>query len=174
MNCLLEDILVLSKTESEHQKLKLKPINLRNFCAKIIQKLTSIYADREVEFNYQAEIELVNLDLTTIRNILDNLLSNALKYSPSGTTVELTVTYSKQPGEIIIEVRDCGIGIPQESQKHLFESFYRAGNVDTIPGTGLGLSIVKKSVDLYQGSIAVDSQIDRGTTIVVTLPVTET
>ena len=171
MNSLLEDILVLSKTESEQQNLKLEPINLRDFCVKIIQKLTSIYADRKVEFNYQVEIESVNLDLTTIRNILDNLLSNALKYSPSGTTVELNITYSKQPAEIVIEVKDCGIGIPQESQKHLFESFYRGGNVDTIPGTGLGLSIVKKSVDLYQGSIAVDSQIDRGTTIVVTLPI---
>ena len=173
MNSLLEDILVLSKTESEHQKLKLEPIDLKDFCVKIIQKLSSIYADRRIEFNYRVELESVNLDRTTMRNVLDNLLSNALKYSPSDTTVELNITYSRQPAEIIIEVKDSGIGIPQESQKHLFESFYRASNVNTIPGTGLGLSIVKKSVDLYQGSIAVDSQIDRGTKIVVALPIAQ-
>ncbi|MEO1341583.1 MAG: ATP-binding protein, partial [Cyanobacteria bacterium J06635_13] len=77
---------------------------------------------------------------------------------------------SPQNGGIEIKVSDRGIGIPPESQKHLFESFYRAGNANSFPGTGLGLSIVKKSVDLYQGSISVESQVDRGTTITVSLP----
>lgn len=171
MNSLLEDILILSKAESDKQKLKLEPIDLENFCLQIIQKLASIYAGKKVNFDYQVAIKQINLDRTTIRNILNNLLSNALKYSPAGATVELIVSYSPQPAEIKLEVRDRGIGIPQESQKHLFESFYRASNVNNTPGTGLGLSIVKKSVDLYQGSIAVDSQINRGTNIAVTLPI---
>ncbi len=186
MNSLLEDILVLSKAESDKQKLKLESIDLENFCLQIIQKLASIYAGKKVKFDYQVAIiyagkkvkfdyqvaiKQINLDRTTMRNILNNLLSNALKYSPAGATVELIVSYSTQPDKIKLEVRDRGIGIPQESQKHLFESFYRASNVDSTPGTGLGLSIVKKSVDLYQGSIAVDSQINRGTNITVTLPI---
>jgi PAS domain S-box-containing protein len=171
MNSLLEDILVLSKAESDKQKLKLEPIDLENFCLQIIQKLASIYAGKKVNFDYQVAIKEINLDRTTIRNILNNLLSNALKYSPAGATVELIVSYSTQPAKIKLQVRDRGIGIPQESQKHLFESFYRASNVYSTPGTGLGLSIVKKSVDLYQGSIAVDSQINRGTNIAVTLPI---
>jgi len=170
MNCLLEDILVLSRAESDQQELKLEPINLQEFCEKIIQKLTSIYANKQVDFEYQTAIKIVNLDKITLRNILNNLLSNALKYSANGATVKLIISDSSDPATVKIEVCDRGIGIPQESQKHLFESFYRAGNVNSIPGTGLGLSIVKKSVDLYQGSITINSEINLGTQIVVTLP----
>lgn len=171
MNFLLEDVLILSRAESDQQKLKLEPIDLKEFCLQIILKLTSIYVSKGVNFDYQGEFQLVNLDKTTLRYILNNLLSNALKYSDSGGTVELIVSYSKESAEVKIEVSDRGIGIPQESQKHLFESFYRAGNVNSIPGTGLGLSIVKKSVDLYQGSITLSSEINQGTKIVVILPI---
>ena len=170
MNSLLEDILVLSKAESEKGRLKLEPINLVEFCQKIIQKLSSIYADKKIEVDFQVALDSIDLDRTAIGNILNNLLSNALKYSPSGASVELTVVYISTPATIEIEVRDRGIGIPSEAQKHLFESFYRAGNVESVPGTGLGLSIVKKSVDLYRGSITVDSELNRGTNIAVTLP----
>ena len=171
MNSLIEDILVLSKAESEQYKLKLQSINLKEFCQEIIQKLTSIYGNRKVDFNYQLTSQLVNLDKTSLSNILNNLLSNALKYSPPKATVELNISDIECSSKIRIEVRDHGIGIPEESQKHLFESFYRASNVNSIPGTGLGLSIVKKSVDLYQGSVTIDSKINRGTTIIVTLPI---
>ncbi|MEL6578751.1 MAG: PAS domain-containing sensor histidine kinase [Cyanobacteria bacterium J06621_12] len=169
MNSLLENILVLSKAESDKQTLNLEPIELQDFCAKIIQKLASIYADQTVNFDYQLPQRQVNLDRITIWHILNNLLSNALKYSDPGTVVDLIIS---QPSEELIEIKVCdrGIGIPLESQKHLFESFYRAGNANSFPGTGLGLSIVKKSVDLYQGSIAVDSQVGQGTSITVNLP----
>ena len=169
MNSLLEDILVLSKAESDKQILNLEPIELESFCRKIIQKLASIYPSHQVIFDYQTALTTVNLDRTTIWHILNNLLSNALKYSPSGSVVELVIT-DRQSQTITIEVRDRGIGIPSESQKHLFESFYRADNVSSLPGTGLGLSIVKKSVDLYRGTITVNSQVNRGTTITVQLP----
>lgn len=171
MNSLLEDILVLSKTESDKQTLKLEPIELRLFCQKIIHKLASLYANQTVNFEYRLAADIVNLDRVTLSNILNNLLSNALKYSPEKTVVNLIVTAQIEPPGITIEVSDRGIGIPQESQKHLFESFYRASNVSSFPGTGLGMSIVKKTVDLYQGSITVDSQIGQGTKIIVYLPI---
>ncbi|MEO0013682.1 MAG: hypothetical protein RLZZ535_2071 [Cyanobacteriota bacterium] len=171
MNSLLEDILVLSKAESDKQTLKLKPIDLKAFCHKIIQKLASLYADQTVDFEYCLAADIVNLDQTTLSHILNNLLSNALKYSPTKTAVNLIITDQIEPPAIRIEVSDRGIGIPEASQKHLFESFYRASNVSSFPGTGLGLSIVKKSVDLYQGSMTVDSQVDRGTKIIVYLPI---
>ncbi|MEM7590550.1 MAG: PAS domain-containing sensor histidine kinase [Cyanobacteria bacterium P01_A01_bin.83] len=171
MNSLLEDVLVLNKAESDQRQLKLESVNLQEFCFKMIEKITSIYDDKKVEFNYQAEQKIINLDRASLRNILDNLLSNALKYSSSGSTVNLVISQVKQPARVKIEVRDRGIGIPLESQKHLFESFYRASNVNSIPGTGLGLAIVKKSVDLYQGSIVVKSKVNQGTTIEVMLPI---
>jgi len=173
MNSLLEDVLILSKAESAKQKLTVNLLNLKQFCLQIIKELNSVYADREVEFNYVIPQEEINLDPKNLRHILSNLLSNALKYSPSKETVSLTIscTSIEQPRDIIIEVCDRGIGIPQASQKHLFESFYRAANVDDVPGTGLGLSIVKKAVELYQGSIFIDSEVDRGTLITVKLPI---
>ncbi len=171
MNSLLEDILVLSKAESGKQQLQLVPLDLESFCLQMIQQLASIYTDKPINFNYLVEIEPIYLDQKTLRHILSNLLSNAIKYSPPGETIDLIVSYSDEPAEIIIEVCDRGIGIPEESQKHIFESFYRASNVDSIPGTGLGLSITKKVVELYQGSITIDSKVNQGTNILVKLPI---
>ncbi len=171
MSSLLEDVLILSKVESGKQKLTLEPLNLRNFCLQIIQELTAIYADRIINFDYQVPVNPLDLDPKNLRHILSNLLSNALKYSATGKTVDLIVTYVKTSAEIIIEISDRGIGIPQASQKHIFESFYRASNVDNTPGTGLGLSIVKKAVELYQGSITIKSKINKGTKIKVKLPI---
>jgi PAS domain S-box-containing protein len=171
MNSLLEDVLILSKAESDKQTLRREPIDLQTFCGTIIQKLAAIYNDKTIYFDYQLTSPWANLDQTTLRHILNNLLSNALKYSPAKTTVDLIITEQIEPPGIQIEVCDRGIGIPQESQKHLFESFFRAGNASAFPGTGLGLAIVKKSVDLYQGSITVDSQVDQGTKIIVQLPI---
>ena len=175
MNSLLEDVLIISKAESGKQNLKLVPLPLERFCLQIIQGLSSIYAERQIHFEYLVDTETLYLDRTTLQNILNNLLSNALKYSPVDTAIELKISDMERGNrlELIIEVRDSGIGIPQESQKHLFESFYRAGNVGNTPGTGLGLSIVNKAVELYGGSISVDSELNRGTTIVVALPLND-
>lgn len=172
MNSLLEDVLIISKAESGKQTLNLVNLNLEEFCQNIVRELASIYADKTINFEYLVEVDSVNLDRTTFRYILNNLLSNALKYSPSGETVDLKVSShnSNNTYKILIEVQDRGIGIPQSAQKHLFESFYRANNVGSTPGTGLGLSIVNKAVELYQGSITIDSELNCGTKITVELP----
>ena len=172
MNSLLEDILVISRAESGKQKLKFKSLDLKDFCLKIVEELASIYSQNKINFEYLVEINPVSLDGTTLRYILNNLLSNALKYSPPGASVDLNISYNKSDDipKIVIEVRDRGIGIPKNSQKHLFESFYRASNVGSTPGTGLGLSIVNKAVELYQGSISISSKLNRGTKITVELP----
>lgn len=173
MNSLLEDVLIISKAESGKQKLKLVSLDLEQFCWDIVRELTSIYADKKINFTYLVEVDSVNLDRMTLRYILNNLLSNALKYSPAGESVDFQVSCddSDKIPKIVIEVKDRGIGIPESAQKHLFESFYRANNVGNTPGTGLGLSIVNKAVELYQGSIAIDSKLDRGTKITVELPI---
>ncbi len=173
MNSLLEDVLVLSKAESGKQRLTISLLNLKQFCLQIITELSSIYTEVEVEFNYAIPQEEINLDRQNLRQIINNLLANALKYSPKNETVSLTISSTNIDPltDITIEVRDRGIGIPQASQKHLFESFYRASNVGNAPGTGLGLSIVKKAVELYAGSITIDSEVGKGTQITVKLPI---
>ncbi|HBY75497.1 MAG TPA: hybrid sensor histidine kinase/response regulator, partial [Cyanobacteria bacterium UBA11148] len=95
------------------------------------------------------------------------ILSNAVKYSPQGGRVDLTLTCQEQ--EVIFKIKDSGIGIPLEDQRHLFELFHRGGNIGNIPGTGLGLSVVKKCVDVQGGKISVTSEVGVGTTVTVSI-----
>jgi two-component system phosphate regulon sensor histidine kinase PhoR len=103
--------------------------------------------------------------------ILVNLVGNAVKYTPAGGQV--TVGLCQTGDEAFVTVTDTGIGIPPEAQAHLFEEFYRAPNAREakIIGTGLGLAIVKRLVELYHGTIAVESQIGVGSTFTVVFPV---
>ena len=102
--------------------------------------------------------------------IFVNLVSNAVKYTPSGGTV--TVSVRRVEGQAQVEVADTGIGIPEEALPHLFEEFYRAPNAKALDevGTGLGLAIVKDLVDQYGGRIEVESALGEGTTFTVTFP----
>lgn len=108
------------------------------------------------------------MDEKLLRQILINLLLNALKYSDASSTVQFNLSFLDD--KAIFQIQDQGIGIPKADQGHLFESFYRASNIGTIQGTGLGLAIVKQCVDLHQGEITVDSLEGMGTTFTVTLP----
>jgi signal transduction histidine kinase len=111
------------------------------------------------------------LDEKLLRHILSNLLINAIKYSPTGSTVNFELICQKDL--VIFQIQDSGIGIPCEDQQRLFESFHRANNVGNIPGTGLGLAIVKKSVDLHGGKISVKSEVGVGTAFTVTIPLSK-
>ena len=170
MQYLLEDILVLSKTESAKSAFNPDWLDLEKFCQQIINELKLIYQDRQINFNGVNFPLQIYGDKKLIRHILTNLLSNAIKYSPVEESVNLKLAYSEAEQLITLEVRDSGIGISAEVQKHLFESFYRGNNVGDIAGTGLGLSIVKKAVDLHGGTITVESEIGIGTIMTVTLP----
>jgi signal transduction histidine kinase len=99
---------------------------------------------------------------------LENLLTNALKYSPPHSPVQLRLAPDEKG--YLFQVIDQGMGIPDEDQKMLFTRFYRGKNVSHITGTGLGLILVKKSVDLMGGSVDLISQIDKGTTANVYIP----
>jgi signal transduction histidine kinase len=109
----------------------------------------------------------LNTDKKVLRNILYNLLSNALKYSDKDVFVKLDLTSATS---FQIAVRDQGIGIPLEDQKHLFERFFRANNAMNISGTGLGLNIVKRYLDLLGGTIDFISAPEVGTTFTVLIP----
>ncbi len=107
-----------------------------------------------------------------LRQVISNLLTNACKYSPDGATIEAILT--KENNQIILQVTDEGYGIPPVDIPHIFEKFYRAGNISTeIPGTGLGLAIVKTIIEAHNGRIWVDSTIGQGSTFTVVLPISE-
>jgi signal transduction histidine kinase len=100
--------------------------------------------------------------------MVNNLISNALKYSGDSKPVELNL--SRDDTRMILRFKDEGIGIPQDDMNHLFEPFHRAANVGTISGTGLGLNIVKKIVEMHAGTIVPQSTVGVGTTFTVQLP----
>ena len=103
-----------------------------------------------------------------LRSILGNLISNATKYSPQGGKVKIDLSLAKD--QVVIIIRDRGIGIPAQDRKQLFEPFHRGKNVARIPGTGLGLVVVKKCIDLHGGTIELNSATNKGTMVTVTLP----
>ncbi len=111
--------------------------------------------------------QTINLDVSLLRNILINLLSNAIKFSPEGGIIAITSDIKN--GEIRFCVKDCGVGISEEDQKHLFERFFRGANVTNIQGTGLGLHIVGKYIELMNGHIEFISELEKGTEFIFTL-----
>ena len=127
--------------------------------------MTSILKQGQ-EFDYLHSGEtLVQLDLSLLRNILINLISNAIKFSPNDAAIKIRSDVNGQ--KILISISDSGIGIPDEDQKHLFERFFRAHNVTNIQGTGLELHIVSKYVELMNGKITFTSELEKGTTFKV-------
>jgi two-component system phosphate regulon sensor histidine kinase PhoR len=133
---------------------------------------------------FETQVAHKNLKLTTnisnnlhslranpirIRQMLDNLIGNAIKYTPAGGSIHVAV--SMEDRQIILEVRDSGPGIPAGEQNRIFEKFYRANNVPNDPGgSGLGLAIVKSIVDSHQGRVWVESSIGKGSSFFVVLP----
>jgi PAS domain S-box-containing protein len=168
MTSLLNDVLLLGKAEAG--KLELKPIalDLPKFCQELVEELQHGISSHQIIFNSQTQNLVVCLDEKLLRHILINLLTNAIKYSPDRNQINFDLICEAQTA--IFRIQDRGMGIPLEDQDKLFDSFHRANNVGSISGTGLGLAIVKRAVDLHGGTITVDSQIDVGTTFVVTIP----
>ena len=109
-------------------------------------------------------------DAGRLEQVLANLVSNAVKFTPAGGDVHVSTQRTR--GAWLVEVRDRGIGIPEEEMQHLFQRFYRATNarLDEVPGTGLGLAISKAIVDLHGGTLAIESVEGEGTVVRVTLP----
>jgi signal transduction histidine kinase len=103
-----------------------------------------------------------------LRQLFFNLISNAIKYSPHGGEVEFRLIGSES--KVTFTVTDQGIGIPDHEQGSIFQSVSRGSNIDTIPGTGLGLSIAKACVEIHGGEIWLESKVNQGTKVSVSLP----
>lgn len=169
MSELLDEILMLSKAESGKLSLNLNSVNMIDLCQSILEEMQPIATQKHlVTFRTQTEDLQANLDATLLHHLLTNLLSNAIKYSPNGGNVSLELSCENQ--QIVFCVRDEGIGMTAEYQGRLFQQFERGANVGKIKGSGLGLCIVKHIVDLHDGTISVESAIDKGTTFIVALP----
>ena len=171
---LLDDVLTINRAEAEKIEFNPELSDIIAFCHDLKEKIETTCQHHTIDFSWNlgagvADSSLiVNFDRKLLHQILTNLLTNAIKYSPEKTLVDFNLT--KENDQLIFKITDSGIGIPEKDRVNLFGSFYRASNVGSISGTGLGLSIVKKCVDLHKGKIILDSQVEQGTIFTVIIP----
>ena len=166
---LLDNALIIGKTISKKFDFEPKQFNLVNFCHELVsEQQLNVKKDCRIVFIHQGNCSNVQMDQNLLRQIINHLLSNGIKFSLEDGIVNLALSCKAKIATFLIQ--DQGIGIPPEDLDRVFESFYRAGNVGNIQGTGLGLSMVKKAVDLHGGQISLESQVGVGTTVKVTLP----
>ncbi len=166
---LLDELLLLDRVNKGG--LRYQPIlfNLEIFCLELAETIQfNAGHSHTIQFTCSGLKTGAEMDKVLLRHILTNLLSNAIKYSPQGGLIEFLLQEQEQIA--IFEIKDQGIGIPEADLECLFQPFHRCSNAGQIPGTGLGLSIVQQCVELHQGMIQVISQVGKGTTFQVSLP----
>ena len=138
--------------------------------AQIVRAYQEEYGNR-IQYIVEGEPRHIHADQTMLQKMITHLIDNALAYSPEDSPVEVRQMYNRSVFRLT--VRDQGIGISQDDQKHIFEPFFRGDNADTVPGTGLGLSLVRHIVDAHAGHLQLSSQPNQGTVIQVYLPCTD-
>ncbi len=169
MTALLEDVLILGKSDTGNVSTRYTEFDLVDFMRKSIDNLKYVdMGKHNIKLNYQTNNIFINSDPIIINHILSNLLSNASKYSDYGS--EIIVSIDSTIDEVQFSVEDNGIGIPQQDIGNLFEPFHRSNNVGSISGTGLGLTIAKRLIETLNGNITVTSEVNYGTIFTVTLP----
>jgi PAS domain S-box-containing protein len=162
---ILNEFLSIGRLEEGKIQVNISEFNLRDQAQLVCNEMQTILKPgQRIQFSYRGPL-MVKLDLSMLRNVFINLISNALKFSPEQGLIEVETNVSEQ--QILISIRDHGIGISEEDQKHLFERFFRGKNATNIQGTGLGLHIVSKYIELMGGSISVQSALDEGTMFTV-------
>jgi PAS domain S-box-containing protein len=167
---ILNDFLSLDKLEEGIIQPHPEPTHVYDLIVDLLDTMKGITKSGQV-FNYQDETnnEKVFIDVRIFRNLLINLVSNAVKYSEENKTITLKTEFKGQ--KLFILVQDEGIGIPYEDQSNIFERFYRANNIGNIQGTGLGLNIVKKYIEILNGDITFESEPGVGTRFLIEIPV---
>ena len=143
--------------------------DLVNLCWEVVEGFHTFDGhDRPIIYDYpDTGLEKIFIDPKPIRQLITNLISNALKYSKAN----VYITLARIDDDVEITVKDEGIGIPEEDQQQLFQPFHRARNTSGVPGTGLGLLVAKNAVERHGGAIRVESKVGVGTTVIVTLPI---
>jgi signal transduction histidine kinase len=169
LNDLIDDILFMSRLDSGRFRLERESVDLSELVADRAQSIRPAAQGKGVEVHLDVDGAVrLYADSARLAEVLDNLLSNAIKFTPTGGSVFVTVSASDETAHL--EVRDTGVGIPEDESEHLFERFFRASTATNIKGTGLGLSIVRSIVEAHGGTISVRSQVGVGTNVAVDLP----
>lgn len=167
---IIDDLLDISRLEAKRNlTLVREPVNLATLTRELIQPFIEVAPSHQFQIESQLNDMCVFADPNRISQVIKNLISNAIKYSPNGGAV--TITLVSVQAEVQFQIKDHGVGLTQEQQVHIFEKFYRADASNTaISGTGLGLAISKLIIDLHGGRIWLDSEYEVGTSFYFSVP----
>lgn len=164
---ILDEYLVLDKIESHQINSDHQIFNYKELISSEIERIKILCKENQkINYNHSGLVS-IKTDKQLVKSIFTNLLSNAIKYSDDDVEV-VTETTKKY---MVLKVADKGIGVPAKDRKKLFQKYYRASNTSDIQGTGLGLVIVKKYVELLDGKIDFKSEVKKGTTIQIKIPI---
>jgi heavy metal sensor kinase len=167
---MINTMLLISRTEAGMEKTTLNSINISEVVANACELFTPGAEDKGISFQYNISDEIhLTADTRMVQRMLSNLFDNAIKYTPSGGTVNVDVS-ENGPGQVIISVRDTGIGIPPADLPRIFERFYRGDQSRTHAGIGLGLSLARAIARSYDGDITVTSVPGQGSAFIISLP----
>ena len=169
---LVGDLLFLAQVEAGKLSLEIGAVDLSSIAAETVETARPLAEEKGVTLTLASgPLPLLAADRVRLAQLLDNLVSNGVKFTPSGGRVDVRVR--GEQGTAVLEVRDTGMGIPAAEQEHLFERFFRTSKAteQAIPGTGLGLAISKAIVQAHGGQITVASEEGAGSTFRVALPI---
>ena len=174
MKNILEDFLSLGKLEEGLIVIRKESITADQCIADVqtvVEEMEQLLKPgQKINLEYSGNRNLI-LERNLVKNILLNLTSNAIKFSPENSIIEVTINFKEN--ELEISVKDKGIGISEEDQQHLFKRFFRGRNVTNIQGSGLGLHIVGKYLELLNGKIEIKSSLNNGSAFLITIPSNE-
>lgn len=168
LNDILSDFLSISKIEEGKVLADFGTFNLKELVAEIKGEMTGLLKPGQSITNSHNGSETINSDKKLIRNVIINLVSNAIKFSDENKVIEIKTDVKAE--QVKIKVTDHGMGISDEDKKHLFERFFRGQNAVNVQGTGLGLNIVSNYVELLNGYIEMESELEKGTCFTINLP----
>lgn len=172
LKALLEDLLILARLESRGEKLDFDELNIQPFLAQLTAEWENQLSKKQqtLTLDIAADMPVLWADEFRLRQVLDNLLDNAAKYTPEKTAISISTRAANE--QAVITVRDNGAGIPAADLPHIFERFYRVDKARSREkgGTGLGLSIVKHIIHAHGGSVTAASEYGKGTAVTLTLP----
>jgi PAS domain S-box-containing protein len=169
LTLILNDFLSLDKLEQGIIGTNPTQFKIKEFAEELVEETRDLSEKGQViSYAHSGDDAPVVQDRDMLRNVLVNLISNAMKYSPAESIVEIETIQGKE--QVTLIVKDHGIGIPEAEQKQLFQRFFRAKNATNIQGTGLGLNICKRYIDLMNGTVAFKSVFNEGTTFTVQVP----
>lgn len=170
LTALLQDFTTITHLQRNMLTFEPRLLNIAQTCQDIVSEFQARNApDRDIRVMTDGLHEEVGADKRLLQHILTSLISNAVKYSDPPRPIRVEAT--REGANLVFQVIDQGIGIPPEDRARLFEPFFRGTNVGTIGGTGLGLKIVQDCVDVYRGSIQVESETGKGSRFIVRLPI---